>query len=167
VKLLRRESRQQEPALKRWRFIAEQVLVIVRNDKNQSANWDGATAKLGAIIADPAKKQRHLEIMGKWGKLSRKLVMKHDGRASMQASANLSRLARKLLAREESERRMRALRRLRNLSMKLVVLEAQKSSNRAHLNLARLARLVVQKETGHFKRARPDHWRKMYQQLHH
>lgn len=34
VKLLKRENRQPEPALKKWRFIAERVLVIVRNDKN-------------------------------------------------------------------------------------------------------------------------------------
>lgn len=80
----------------------------------------------------------------------------------MQASANFAKLARRLLAHDDGNRRLRAHRRLRNLAMKLVVLDAQRSSTRAHVNLARLARLLVQKETGQFKRAKPDHWKKMY-----
>ena len=35
----------------------------------------------------------------KWGKLSRKLMKKHDGRGSMEARVNLARLARKLINR--------------------------------------------------------------------
>lgn len=97
------------------------------------------------MIAEPGKKQRHLEIMGRWVKLSQKLLKKQDGRVSTQASANWAKLARRLLTREdkESERRLRAHRRLRNLAMKLVVLDAQKSRSRAHMNLAKLARLLV------------------------
>ena len=43
-----------------------------------------------------------LEIVCKWGRISRKLVKKHDGRIGMEARVNLARLARKLLLKNQS-----------------------------------------------------------------
>ena len=120
MKLLKRDSRR--PALKNWRFVTERVLDVVR--AGRQPDWASASGALGAAAASDQKKQRQLEIMGRWAKLSRKLVRKHDGRASMQASVNLARLARKLVAQEGGQRQERAHRRLRSLSLKLLTRDA-------------------------------------------
>ena len=107
---------------------------------------------------------RQLEIVCRWGKLSRKLVKKHDGRAQILAHVNLSRLARKMLI----YRRMRAESRLRSMSMRLIAHDGVQRSRRARVNLVRLARRLVQREGasgGYVAKPPPERWRNIHQEL--
>ena len=107
--------------------------------------------------------------MGKWARLTVKLIKKNDGRSSMIASINLSRLARKLLKRQQEQQKSRAQeresrvlsydrqekahRRLRNLTTKLLVIDAKKRSKRAQMNFGKLTQLLLRKERATRKRS--------------